>query len=94
MNVPTTFLNFMNSCFHDMLDQLITIYLDNLLIYSGIKLDYEVYLFWVFDYLHEETFFNKCKKYEFRKDSVEYFSCIVRQAYVSMEPSKIQEITE
>ena len=45
-----------------------TIYLDDLLIYSKSKAEHEVHLCQVFDYLHEETLFVKHKKCELRKD--------------------------
>ena len=61
----------MNLCFHDMLDELMIIYLDNLLIYSRKKVEHEVYLYQIFNHLHKETLFAKYKKWKFRKDSFE-----------------------
>ena len=42
-----------------------TIYLDDLLIYSKSKVEHEVHLCLVFDYLHQETLFIKYKNCEF-----------------------------
>ena len=61
-----------------MLDEFMTIYLDNLLIYSKSKAEHKVHLHQVFDYLYKETLFVKRKKCEFGKDSVEYLGHIVR----------------
>ena len=55
-----------------------TIYLDDLLIYSGSKVEHKVHLCRVFDDLHEDTLFVKCKKCKFGKDLVEYLGHIVR----------------
>ena len=65
-----------------------TIYLDDLLIYSGNEVDQEVYLFQIFDNLCEETLFVKHKKCKFGKDSVEYLNHIFRQGHVYMDPSE------
>ena len=77
INAPTMFQCLVNLCFHDMLDDFMTIYLDNLLIYSKRKAEHEEHLFQVFDYLCEDTLFNKCKKCKFGKDLVEYLGHIV-----------------
>ena len=61
-NVPVAFQSLMNLCFHDMLDELMIIYLDNLLIYSRKKVEHEVYLYQIFNHLHKETLFAKYKK--------------------------------
>ena len=61
-NAPDIFQHLMNLCFHDMLDEFMTIYLDDLLIYSKSKAEHEVHLHRVFDHLYKETLFVKCKK--------------------------------
>ena len=68
----------MNLCFHDMLDEFITIYPYDLWIYSRSEAEHEVHFHQVFDNLHEETLFVKHKKSEFGKDLVEYLGNIVR----------------
>ena len=60
-----------------MLDEFMTIYLDDLLIYSKSKAEHKVHLCQVFDHLYEETLFVKRKKCEFGKDLVEYLGHIV-----------------
>ena len=60
-----------------MLNEFMTIYLDDLLIYSKSKVEHKVHLCRLFDYLHEETLFAKCKKCKFGKDLVEYLVHIV-----------------
>ena len=94
INAPATFERHMNSYIHDILDKFMIVYLDERLIYSGNKAENEVHLFWVFDYLHEETLFIKFKKYEFGKDSVKYLGHIVEQGHMRICPSKVQAITK
>ena len=77
INVPNTFQSLINSCFHDILDEFMTIYFDGLLIYSECKVEHKVNLCRVFDYLHKEILFVKYKKCGFRKDSAEYLSHII-----------------
>ena len=38
-----------------MLDEFMTIYLDDLLIYSKSEVEHELHLCWVFDHLHKEA---------------------------------------
>ena len=90
--MPATFICLMNSCIHDILDKLMPIYLDDILIYSGTKAEYKVYLCQVFDHLYKEILFVKCKKCKSGKDSVEYLGHIFGQGHVSMDPSKVQTI--
>ena len=61
-----------------MLDEFMTISLNDLLIYIKSKVEHEVHLCQVYDYLCKETLFVKCKKCEFRKDLVGYLGHIVR----------------
>ena len=77
-NVHAIFQYLINSCFHDMLDEFITIYLDDLLIYSKIEAEHEVHLYQVPNLLYKETMFVKYRKCKFGKDSVEYLGHIVR----------------
>ena len=40
-NAPVTFLQLLNSVFHDILNECLAIYLDNLLVYSSKEEEYE-----------------------------------------------------
>ena len=62
----------MNSHFHDILDEFMTIYLDDLAIYGNSEVKHEVHLRHVFNHLHKEALFVKHKKCKFGKISVEY----------------------
>ena len=57
-NVLTIIQCIINSCFYDILDEFIFIYIDNLLIYSKSKAKHKVHLCYVFDHLCEETLLN------------------------------------
>ena len=54
-----------------------TIYFNDLLIYSRSKAEHEVHLCQVFDHLCKETLLVKFKDCKFGKDSVEYLGYIV-----------------
>ena len=77
-----------------MLDEFKTIYLKDLLMYSGSEVEHEVYIHLVFDYLHKEILLVKYNKSKFGKDSVEYLGHIIGQGHVYMDSSKVQAITE
>ena len=47
----------MNSCFYDILDEFMTIYLDDILINGGSEAEHKVHLCQVFDHLHKEILF-------------------------------------
>ena len=77
-----------------MLDEFVTIYFDDVLIYSGIKAKHGVHLHRMFDCLCEEILFIKCKKCKSGKDSIKYLGNIVRQGHMRMNPSKVHAITK
>ena len=51
-NTPATFQHLMNSVFSDLLNDFLTVYLDNLFVYSAPKLEYLAYLWIVFECFH------------------------------------------
>ena len=71
-----------------------TIYFDNLLIYSKSGVEPKVYLHRVFDHLCKDTLFVKYKMCKFVKDLVEYLGHIVGWGRIHMDPSKVQAITK
>ena len=77
-----------------MLDEFITLYLADLLNYSGSKAEHGVHICRLIDPLCKQTLFIKCKKCEFGKDSVKYLGHIVGQGHVAIDPSKVQAITK
>ena len=55
----------MNEVFRDHLDEFVTIYLDDILVFSRTPDDHEQHLRWVFDQLRKNALKAKRKKYAF-----------------------------
>ena len=69
-NAPTTFCTLMNKIFHHYLDQLVVVYLDDIVIYSNTLEEHVEHLKIVFQVLRENQLYVKREKCEFAQDEV------------------------
>ena len=84
----------MHSVFGDLLDDFLTVYLDDLLVYSASESEHLAHLRIVFARLREHKLRVKISKCEFGKQQVEYLGHIVGHGQVRMDPSKVQAIVD
>ncbi len=62
-NVLSTFMTFMDSIFHEKLDEFVIIYIDDILVYSKMAKEHAEHLEYVLSKLYEDKFFaNMAKK--------------------------------
>ncbi len=64
-NAPSTFTTFMNSIFHEKLDEFMIIYVDDILVYSKIIEKHVEHLEYVLNKLYENKLFANKAKNEF-----------------------------
>jgi hypothetical protein len=93
-NAPTSFQHFMNDVFKDLLDVSITVYLDNILIYSDDLVTHCKHVCKVLKWLHMNGVFARADKCKFHSDSVKYLGYILSPDGFCMSEDKIKIIQE
>lgn len=93
-NAPSTFTMLMNKVFAPFLDDFVVVYLDDVLIYSRSLDEHVEHLRKVLTVLREHRLFAKRRKCEFCTDHVSYLGHIVGKDGISVDPAKIQVVTE
>ncbi len=94
-NSPATFQWMMNDIFHDLIREgKVTIYLDDILIFSKNLDEHRQIVGRVLQQLHENKLFLKAEKCEFEVLKTEYLGVIISKNSVRMDPVKIAGITE
>ena len=89
---PATFQRLMNSTFARWLDDFVTVYLDDILVFSPDEATHEAHLQKVLTRLREAKLFAKRSKCEFGLPSVEYLGHFVGGGQRWMDPSKIEAV--
>ena len=84
-NAPSTFQRLMNDVMGEYIDDLVLVYLDDILVYSTTGHEYEYHLRLVFQKLREHKLQAKLKKFEVGKPRVEYLGYIVGSREVHMD---------
>jgi transposase InsO family protein len=93
-NAPAYFQRFMNNKFMDMLDRFVSIYLDDILIYSDTREEHVEHIEQVLRRLRDVGLHADIKKSEFLLREVKYLGLIITQHGIKMDPEKIQTIRE
>lgn len=91
-NAPATFQKFMNELFHDMTDDFLVIYLDDLLIFSKDPTKHEEHVRLVMNRLRKHNLHVKPEKCKFHSDTVTYLGFIISPDGVAMDPEKTRAI--
>ena len=91
-NAPRTFQRMMNKIFRPYLDEFITLYLDDILIYSDTFEEHIEHLEKVFEVLKKANLLIKLKKCKFCVDEIEYLGHIVSKNGIQVDPAKIESI--
>ncbi|GKE59983.1 putative reverse transcriptase domain-containing protein [Tanacetum coccineum] len=91
-NVPAVFMDLMNRVCKSYLDKFVIVFIDDILIYSKTKEDYEVHLGLVLELLRNEKLYAKFSKCEFWLQEVHFLRHIVNQNGIHVDPSKIEAI--
>ncbi len=85
----------MNDIFHDLITEgKVTIYLDDILIFSKDLVEHRQIMKWVLQQLCKNKLFLKVEKCEFKVLETEYLGVIISKNSICMEPVKIAGIAE
>jgi Reverse transcriptase (RNA-dependent DNA polymerase)/RNase H-like domain found in reverse transcriptase len=94
-NSPATFQAMMDHIFMTMIDnQLVIVYMDDILIFADIKEELERITKLVLEKLQEHDLFLKAKKCEFCQTRIEYLGMIIEEGRISMDAVKLGGIRD
>ena len=91
-NAPATFMHLMNSIFAEYLDKFVSIFLDDILIYSKNMEEHKQHLKIVFEILRNNQLYASKKKCEFAKTDIEFLGHRVSSEGIHVDPSKTKTI--
>jgi hypothetical protein len=93
-NSPVTFQALMNTIFANLVAaDKVAMYLDDILIYTTILNEHRTVTHKVLQCLQARDLYLRPKKCEFEQQQVEYLGLIVHEGQVTMDPIKVQAIT-
>lgn len=94
-NSPATFQNMMNDIFADLVAEgKVTIYLDDILIYSKDLSEHRKVVHEVLQRLKEHDLFLKPEKCEFERAETEYLGVIISENQLRMDPIKVKAVAD
>ena len=93
-NAPAVFQCFMNNIFHDMVNVCITIYLNDILIYSNNPTQHKKHVQKVLCCLQLHGLYAQANKCEFNTNSVEYLGYVLSPTGLSMAQDKVKTIQD
>jgi Reverse transcriptase (RNA-dependent DNA polymerase) len=94
-NSPATFQAMMDNIFMIMIDnQLVIVYMDDILIFADTKEELERITKLVLEKLQEHDLFLKAKKCEFCQTRIEYLGMIIEEGKISMDAVKLGRIRD
>jgi Reverse transcriptase (RNA-dependent DNA polymerase) len=94
-NSPATFQAMMNDIFTTIIDnQLVIVYMDDILIFADMKEELERITKLVLEKLQEHSLFLKVKKCEFCQTRIEYLGMIIKEGKISIDAVKLGGIRD
>jgi transposase InsO family protein len=93
-NGPATFQRFINDVFMDYLDDFLTAFIDDLLIYSDNELDHQIHVRKVLERLREAGLQASISKCEFHVPKTKYLGFIVGTDGIEVDPEKVSAVAE
>ena len=91
-NAPTTFMDLMNRVFQPYLDRFVIVFIDDILVYSGILEEHSEHLRIVLQTLRERQLYAKLSKCQFLLDRVTFLGHVISAEGVSVDPQKIEAV--
>jgi len=91
-NVSSMFTTFMNSIFHERLDEFVIINIDDILVYSKTTKEHAKHLKYILSKLHENKLFVNWTKSEFTRKEMDFMGHILSWEGVRHGPKKLEAI--
>ena len=93
-NAPASFQNFINDTLQQHLNNFLTAYLDDILIYSNTLTEHKVHVRKTLELLNANGLCLKPEKCKFYRTKIEYLGFVISEEGISMDPRKIAAIKE
>ena len=93
-NAPASFMDLMNRVFISYVDQLVVVFINDILVYSNDREDYDTHLQVVLETLRKEQLYAKLSKCEFWLGEVSFLGHIVSEEGIRVDLKKIEVIIE
>ena len=93
-NAPATFMRAMNETFHELLDECVIVFLDDILIFSKTKEQHEQDLRKVLELLRAKKWYAKKSKCEFFKTKIQFLGHVISEKGLEVDPTKVRAVTE
>src|ERR1044071_9222862 len=91
-NAPAVFMDLMNRICKPYLDKFFIVFIDDILVYSKNRTDYEEYLRLVLELLRQEQLYAKFSKCDFWLGEVQFLGHVVNELGIHVNPAKIEAI--
>nr|GEX17679.1 putative reverse transcriptase domain-containing protein [Tanacetum cinerariifolium] len=91
-NAPAVFMDLMNRLCSPFLDKFVTVFIDDILIYSKNKEEHEEHLRIIKELLQKEKLYAKFSKLEFWLDFVKFLGHVINSQGVHVDPGKVEAI--
>ncbi len=86
MNAPATFQAYINQTLRRLVDDFCIVYLDDILVFSKTKEEYNTHLQQVYKRLREAELYAKPLKYQFYKQEIEFLRFIIGTYGIQIDP--------
>nr|GEZ19572.1 putative reverse transcriptase domain-containing protein [Tanacetum cinerariifolium] len=93
-NAPAIFMDLMNRGWKPYLDRFVTVFIDDILIYSKIKKEHEGRLNLIVRLLKKEELYAKFSKCEFWLSKVQFLDHVIDSEGIHIDPTKIESIKD
>ncbi|CAN6452104.1 unnamed protein product [Victoria cruziana] len=91
-NAPAAFMDLMNRIFHDLLDDYVIVFIDDILVYSDDKTMHSFHLAEVLKRLRQNKLYAKFSKCEFWLEKVSFLGHIISKDGVTVDPMKVKAV--
>ncbi|KAI3801952.1 hypothetical protein L1987_30071 [Smallanthus sonchifolius] len=93
-NAPTAFMDLMNRVCRPMLDRSVTVFIDDILVYSKSEGDHHCHLREVLEVLKQEKLYAKFSKCAFWLREVQFLGHVINPNGIMVDPAKIETVKE
>uniref|UniRef100_A0A4W5QRZ7 ribonuclease H n=1 Tax=Hucho hucho TaxID=62062 RepID=A0A4W5QRZ7_9TELE len=93
-NAPAVFKALVNDVLHDMLNQFVFVYIDDILVFFRSSQEHVLHVWQVLQRLLENQLFVKAEKCEFHRSTIPFLGYIISAGSVTMDTEKVKAVVD